>query len=205
MLYYFFIGALLGLSAGFSPGPLLALVMSETLRHGRWAGVKVAFAPLLTDLPIIGFALFVLTKISDAGWVLAILSFSGAAFVAWMGVENLRCNTATIELEKQAPRSFRKGVITNLLSPHPYLFWLTVGVPIMNQAKQHHFIQAALFLLSFYILLVGSKVVLALMVGRSRNFLRGRSYLLLLRALGGLLCLFAVILFYEGVKLLLYH
>ena len=46
-------GMLLGLSAGLSPGPMLTLVVSQTLRHGIQEGVKVAFAPLLTDTPIV--------------------------------------------------------------------------------------------------------------------------------------------------------
>ncbi|MDY6953588.1 MAG: LysE family translocator, partial [Thermodesulfobacteriota bacterium] len=47
------IGIVLGLSAGFAPGPLLALVISQTLRHNAVEGLKVALAPLVTDLPII--------------------------------------------------------------------------------------------------------------------------------------------------------
>lgn len=50
MMYFLSVGAVLGLSSGLSPGPLLALVISETLRHGVKAGVKVALAPIITDL-----------------------------------------------------------------------------------------------------------------------------------------------------------
>ena len=203
MLYYFFIGSLLGLSAGFSPGPLLALLLSETLRHGNKAGVKVALAPLLTDLPIIGFAVFVLANVSDSGPALAVLSFCGAAFVAWMGVDNLRCRATMTELEKEQPKSITKGVITNLLSPHPYLFWLTVGVPLMNRASRDSYSQAIIFVMSFYVLLVGSKVLLALVAGKSRGFLSGKVYNYMLRTLGGLLCIFSVVLVVEGIKLLI--
>lgn len=45
-------GIIFGLSAGISPGPLLALVISETLKFGRKEGIKVAIAPLITDIPI---------------------------------------------------------------------------------------------------------------------------------------------------------
>ena len=202
MLYYFFIGSLLGLSAGVSPGPLLALVVSETLRHGNRAGVKVAFAPLVTDLPIIGFSVLVLASVSDSRPILAVLSFCGAAFVAWMGTENLRCSGDEIKMENEQPKSFSKGVITNLLSPHPYLFWLTVGVPLMNRASQEHYGRAGLFVMGFYFLLVGSKVLLALATGKSRSFLGGKMYRQMLRILGGLLWLFSALLILEGIKLL---
>jgi len=53
MLNFLTIGTLLGLSAGLAPGPLLTLVISETLQHDIKSGVKVALAPFITDLPII--------------------------------------------------------------------------------------------------------------------------------------------------------
>jgi threonine/homoserine/homoserine lactone efflux protein len=50
---YFGKGTLLGLAAGFSPGPLTVLVIGETLRHGLRSSLQVATAPILTDIPII--------------------------------------------------------------------------------------------------------------------------------------------------------
>ena len=49
-------GVVFGLAAGLMPGPLLALVIQQTLRHGPGEGIKVAAAPLLTDLPIVAAA-----------------------------------------------------------------------------------------------------------------------------------------------------
>ena len=60
MINYLLSGALLSLSAGFSPRPLLTLVISEPLQHSARASVKVALAPILTDLPIISLTLFAL-------------------------------------------------------------------------------------------------------------------------------------------------
>ncbi|HRY44622.1 MAG TPA: hypothetical protein P5164_11830, partial [Thermoanaerobaculia bacterium] len=39
-------------------------------------------------------------------------------------------------LLRAAPQSLRKGVIVNLLSPNPYLFWMTVGAPAMRRRKR---------------------------------------------------------------------
>jgi len=43
-LAYLLPGLALGLSAGISPGPLLTLVMTQTLKHGKGEGVKVSLA-----------------------------------------------------------------------------------------------------------------------------------------------------------------
>ncbi|MDH3383440.1 MAG: LysE family translocator, partial [Deltaproteobacteria bacterium] len=64
MLFFLGAGIVLGLSAGFSPGPLLAMVLSQTIRHGAREGIKIAAAPLLTDLPIILVSTFLLAKLS---------------------------------------------------------------------------------------------------------------------------------------------
>jgi threonine/homoserine/homoserine lactone efflux protein len=49
-------GTVLGLAAGFAPGPLTLLVIRETLHHGFGAGVRVSLAPVLTDLPLIALS-----------------------------------------------------------------------------------------------------------------------------------------------------
>lgn len=64
MIEFLSTGTLLGLAAGFSPGPLLVLVISETLRHSVKEGVKLSIAPIITDTPILLVALFVLTQLS---------------------------------------------------------------------------------------------------------------------------------------------
>ena len=53
-IYYFMTsGIVLGLSGGLSPGPLTALVISQTLRFGARGGMLVALAPILTDAPLV--------------------------------------------------------------------------------------------------------------------------------------------------------
>jgi threonine/homoserine/homoserine lactone efflux protein len=106
------------------------------------------------------------------------------------------------ETPSEPPRSWFKGIVTNLLSPHPWLFWLTVGAAILAKAMAQSWLVAAAFLFGFYLLLVGSKVGVALMAGRSRDLLAGRAYRVVMRVLAVLLGFFAVLLFREGLKLL---
>jgi threonine/homoserine/homoserine lactone efflux protein len=69
-------GLLLGLGVGLAPGPLLALVISASLRGGTSHGLRVAFSPLITDLPIIVVSLFILRQINNSA--LGFLSIVGA-------------------------------------------------------------------------------------------------------------------------------
>jgi threonine/homoserine/homoserine lactone efflux protein len=203
MLSYLAQGTLFGLAAGFAPGPLLALVVSETLRYGTGAGVRAALAPLASDLPIVVVTLFLLSRFSHLEAVLGGLTIAGAFFVFYLGWENLRCpGDDSADRHGHAPSSsFRKGVAVNALSPHPYLFWFSVGGPITMRAYGGGFLDAAAFVVPFYFFLVGTKVALAVAVGRSRNFLRGRAYITVMRGLGLLLCLLALLLLRDGLKL----
>jgi threonine/homoserine/homoserine lactone efflux protein len=202
MLSFLITGTILGLSAGFAPGPLLALVISETMEHGARAGVKVALAPILTDLPIIIITVFILAKLSSFHSVLGVISIIGALFILFMGIENIRIKGIDLDINKSAPRSFQKGIIANALSPHPYLFWFSVGGPITIKAMDQNLLAAISFIGSFYVLLLGTKIVLAILVGKSRTFLMGNRYIFTMRLLGFILILLAGILFRDGLHLL---
>jgi len=198
MVSFLLTGTLLGLSAGFAPGPLLTLVISETLQHNTRAGIKVALAPIITDLPIIALSVFLLDKLADFNSVLAVISFIGGVVVLIMGLQGLMTRGAEVDLPGVKPRSLLKGVTVNALSPYPYLFWLSVGSPIMLKAYDLSLAAAVFFVGVFYLFLVGAKLLLAMLTGRSRAFLSGRTYLFTMKALGLLLVVFSFYLFRDG-------
>ena len=193
-------GVLLGLSAGLAPGPLLALVLAQTLRHGPREGCKIALSPLLTDTPIILLALLLAAKLAELRVWLGIVSIAGGAFMLYLAWDNFGVPPLDDTPPAARPRSWLKGILTNLLSPHPWLFWLTVGAAILAKAIAQSWLVAAAFLLGFYLLLIGSKVLLALLVARSRNLLAGRSYRVVMRGLAVLMGIFALLLFRDGLK-----
>lgn len=200
MLNYLLAGTVLGVSAGFSPGPLLALVISETLRHDVAAGIKVAIAPIVTDLPIILFSVFILAKLSDHRMIFGLISISGGMLLVYMGYECFRVKSVDLRLDTRKPNSLRRGILVNALSPYPYLFWISVGAPTTIKAMNESPAAAMSFTIGFYALLVGSKVVLAILVGKSRSFLKGKLYLGIMRGLGLILIVFALFLIRDGMK-----
>lgn len=194
----------LGLYAGFSPGPMLTLVLSETLKHGTKAGLQVALSPLITDVPIIILALVLMNQLAQMQTALGIMSLVGALVLIWMGYESVK--TQPIEINNSSlitkPASLKKGILVNLVNPHPYIFWITIGAPLIYKAYQQSLGLALGALLGFYICLVGAKVLLALIAGRYRHALSSQLYLMLVRGLGLVLWLFALFMAWEGFKLL---
>jgi threonine/homoserine/homoserine lactone efflux protein len=199
-------GVLFGLSAGLSPGPLLALVVTQTLRHGPGQGIRVALAPLLTDVPIVVLCTLLVGIVAPAGAALGVIALAGAGVVAWIARETLRADTPGPAAGSQATpaRSWTRGAAVNALSPHPWLFWLTVGAPtLLASAAAGGPVAASVFLAGFYACLVGAKIAIAVAAGRARGRVLGRGYTWLMRSLAAVLAMFAAGLLVEGVSLLL--
>ncbi len=202
MISFITLGTVLGLSAGLAPGPLFALVISETIQHDVKAGIRVAIAPIITDLPIIGATLFLASRLGQSQQILGIISLAGGCLLLYMGYQGIKTSAIKLDLQPGQARSLGKGILVNVLSPHPYLFWLSVGAPINTRALEQGVTTVVIFLGTFYLLLVGSKVILAILVAKSKTLLCSKQYLYIMRGLGLVLTTLAFTLFYDGMVLL---
>lgn len=199
---YLAAGMTLGLGAGLSPGPLLTLVLVQTLTHGTREGAKVAFSPLLTDVPILCAALIAMSWITAHPEVMGGVSLAGAIVVALFGVDCFKVRAITVPTEKVNPGSVKKGVLTNFANPHVYIFWATVGAPTTIQAWHVSHLAPFLFLGGFYCSLIGAKITVSIIAGRCGDLLSSRAYLLVMRFLGLALFAFALFLVRDGLRLL---
>ncbi len=164
-------GLTIGWAAGISPGPLNLLVVQSALRSGAAAGALVAVAPLITDAPIVALSLLVASTVPDA--VLSAMSIAGGLYLIWLGVAEWRSSGEAV-LDSAPGSHLRRGVIANLLSPHPWLFWLTVGGPTTVRAWERLPAAALGFVVGFFVVLVGVKIVIALLAARAGRRLSDR-------------------------------
>jgi threonine/homoserine/homoserine lactone efflux protein len=197
------LGIALGLGAGLSPGPLLGLVLTSTLKRGLGAGVRIALAPLLTDAPIVLLSVFVLESLPAAA--VRALGVVGGAYVIYLGTQALRgARTAELSAARNASsrRDILRGALVNALSPHPWLFWLSAGGPLLVNAWGDAPVRGVTFLVGFYGLLVGTKILVAGAVTAGRQRMSERWYQRALLAAGVLLSVAGVLLIWEflGVR-----
>jgi len=193
---------MLGLVAGISPGPILALVIRESLQNGRKAGMKVATVPLFSDLPIVLLTLFILTRVSEYDTILGIISLAGACFILLLAYESLRIKAVQPEIKPPKFTTFWKGVFANLLSPHPYLFWLLVGSPMVIKGWNLKPGAGIAYVVGFYLCIVGAKLVVAWISAKSKNLLGTRGYIWVIRILGVILLGLAFFLLKDGLTFL---
>ena len=197
-----FSGVIFGLSAGISPGPLLILVITETLQYNMKEGIKVACAPLITDLPIILIAMLIFSKLSHYEPIVGLISLCGALFIGYLGYEGITAKRVEITTQSVEPQSLKKGIATNFLNPHPYVFWFVIGAPTVMKALDLNLISALLFVMGFYTCIVGSKIMIAVMADRSRFFLKSTFYVYTVRILGVLMLFFSVKFLLDGLTCL---
>ena len=195
-------GAALGLSAGFSPGPLLSLVLTQSMVHGTREGIKVALAPLVTDAPILLAAWLVLSRLEGRSWALGIVALAGAVMLTRYAFDCFTPPPPETAGSDRAPHSLGRGVVANFLNPHPYLFWLTVGMPAILEALRVGPAAVAAFVAALYGGLVGAKVLAAILAGRFRQFATTRAYRAFMALLGLSLLYFAVGFARQGIAML---
>jgi len=195
---FLILGVTLGIAAALSPGPLMALLVTETLRFGVKGGAKVAVSPLLTDVPFIVAALLLARGIESSPVLLGTLSLLGAGFLGFLAIQNLRATKSDFNMETGKEASLMKGVVVNLLNPHMYLYWFSIATPIFakGNATQNSLFAAGLLLAS-----------VITMLGMSYGIARVRMHVFdhlhwMLRFLGLLLGIFSIRLLMQGLQFL---
>jgi threonine/homoserine/homoserine lactone efflux protein len=181
----------------------LSLVVSETLRGNRLNGILIAIVPLLTDLPIVLISIYMLNSLSQIDIALGLLSLAGSGLLVYLGLKNFQYQAPAPNSTIKYRTSIKYGIATNFLSPHPYLFWITIGAPTFIKASKSSPTEGFVFILAFYLLLIGSKIMIAVISDRFGKMLTGSKYAMIIKGLGILLIVLAGVMLYDGIKLVL--
>ena len=123
-----------------SPGPDFAIVLKQSLIHGRrtaiWTSLGVGTAILLhVSYSLLGLGLLIRSSVL---WF-DIAKYGGAAYIAWLGVQSLRAqpraNSSPADNGAEVPSThgaFATGFLTNVLNPKVALFFISLFVLVVN-------------------------------------------------------------------------
>ena len=190
--------ATIGFSAGVTPGPLQAVFLSYAVKGGWKRTLPAAFAPLVTDGPVIVLVLLVLNNLPPV--FLRILQIGGALFMlylAWEAFQSFRHfkNLETTPLANGWGTLF-KATIANLLAPGPWLFWSLINGPNLLEIWAVSAWWGAAYLVTFYgVFIVTNIILIVLFATMQRMGEQVRKLLLLVSAI--VLAGFAV---YQGLQ-----
>ncbi len=156
MLAFLLRGLGLGLAAGAQPGPIQTFFIRQSAQHGWRKTWPAAFAPLLSDGPIIALTLLVLTRVPL--WLQKGLYLAGGGFIlylAWEAWGQWRRFSPAPPQQHAARQSLWQAALTNLLNPAPYIFWSTVNGLILLEGWAQSPAYGLAFLGGFYGALIG--------------------------------------------------
>ena len=156
----------------------------------------------MTDLPIIVVSIYLLNILSSTTEILGIISLMGGLFLIYIGFKNFNAKIAATGQGTNYATSIKYGILTNILSPHPYLFWITVGAPTFIKASQTDQAAGYYFIGGFYLLFFSSKIGVAILTGFFNNILTGKTYHFMLKLLALAIILFAVVMIYDGIGMI---
>lgn len=189
----------LSLISAITPGPLLALLLSETLKHGKSSGIQIALAPLFTDLPIMLVGIFILSKLTELNLLLGLISLSGAIYLAYLAYGSI--NTKSINLKtKGEKKSLSKGIIANFLNPNPYIFYFSILGPIVIKGMKENLLLGPLSVAIFLGVFVLSMIIIVLSVHAAKQFFSSKKYVVVIRVLGFVLLYFAFTFFRDSFQ-----
>jgi len=190
MNIYLLQGLALGFAAMAQPGPFMAYLITQTITQGFRKTWAIAFAPLISDGPIIALALLVLVQMP--AWLQRSLNLASGIFIlylAWGSYQQWRDFTALESTEaSNGGKSILKAATMNLLNPMPYIYWGLVSGPILVTGWRQSPAFGLAFIGSFYTILICGLLVILAIFSAARNLGNQVSRVLLgisVLALGG--------------------
>jgi len=135
---------IVGLSGAVTPGPVLALCVSETTRRGFVAAPLIVLGHAVLEALLIVCLVAGLGSLLLKGVVLGPIAVAGALVLAWMGVMMVR---STVRRESQLDLSPEQatsgagvpivgGLLTSLANPYWVIWWATVGLTYIGASLQ---------------------------------------------------------------------
>jgi threonine/homoserine/homoserine lactone efflux protein len=171
MSLLFLQGAALGFAAAVQPGPFMAYLVNQTLTLGFRKTWMTAFAPLISDGPIIAIAILVLVQMP--AWLQRGLNLLGGLFIlylAWNGYQQWRNFVSPDAAPLPSGRqNILKAAMMNALSPMPYIYWSLVTGPILISGWKQSPLAGLSFLAAFYLVMIASLLAIMVIFGAAKG------------------------------------
>lgn len=171
MWRYLIFGFTFAFAAAVQPGPFQTYLMSETLSQGWRRTLPAAFAPLLSDAPIIAVALLGLNRIPEE--MMRFLHLAGALFLFYLAYRAFRTwcryDSSCITDTSNRHRPLFKAMFVNLLNPNPWLGWSLVMGPLFLEGYREAPAHGLALIVGFYGTMVSCLIGLIMLFAFARK------------------------------------
>ncbi len=127
---------IIGFSGAAMPGPVTALIVTETTKRGFIAGPLITIGHVLLELVMVT-ALFVgLREVLNQNWIAGGIGIVGGLVLLWLGFDIVKSAwrgqvaldwSAQTQAAENSRHPIVGGIITTLFNPYWFIWWATVG------------------------------------------------------------------------------
>jgi threonine/homoserine/homoserine lactone efflux protein len=139
-------GVVFGLALAAPPGPMNAVIAQESVLVGWWAGVRAGLGAMSADAvffvcSLLGVVAFVerlptlRAVMVGAGGLLMLYFAYGTAVEAFDDASMVEIDAADGVAGAAVGTGFRKAFVLALTNPYQILFWLTIGVGLLEPGR----------------------------------------------------------------------
>jgi threonine/homoserine/homoserine lactone efflux protein len=182
----FLVFTLAALALAIVPGPAVLYIVAQSVQGGRRAGVVSALGVSTGGLVHVAAAVIGLSAVLAASaTAFTIVKLAGAVYLVWLGIRTLLSKDDAIAGRRAEPtlgRTYRQGVVVNVLNPKTALFFLAF-LPQFVDPDGSTRGQLALLGVTFVLIALTTDLIWALVAGtagavlkQSRTFLRVQRY-----------------------------
>lgn len=171
MLSYLILGITFAFASAVQPGPLQTYIISQTLKKGWRLTLPTAFAPLLSDGPILILVLYLLSTVPDN--FIVFLRIAGGIFLLYLAFRAFKSwkefdANETISNESSQQTLF-KAVFINLLNPAPYLGWSLIMGPLFLEGWRIEPAYGIALIIGFYTTMIITLSGIIILFGFARK------------------------------------
>ena len=171
MWIYLIQGIGYGLAAAAQPGPFQTFLISQSLTRGWKRTLLSAFAPLMSDGPIILLSVLMLSQVP--AWLQRFLHIAGGCFILYLAYnaykawQNFAFHSPQPEITDK--QNLFKAATINALSPGPYMFWTLATGPILLAGWRETPAHGIGFLAGFYAAFISSLMAIIIVFGTAQK------------------------------------
>ena len=179
--------ALASLLLAVVPGPAVLYIVAQSIHGGRRAGVVSAVGIASGGLVHVLAAVVGLSALlATSAEAFTVVKIVGAVYLVWLGLRTILSADDRIggrAAERTLARTYRQGVVVNVLNPKTALFFLAFLPQFVDANAPHPAVQIAFLGMLFVLLGLVTDSLWALAAGtaggvlrRSRRFVRTQRY-----------------------------
>jgi threonine/homoserine/homoserine lactone efflux protein len=207
LLTLFFLSFGVGFSGAMMPGPLLAVDIAETPRHGWQTGPIISIGHAISEIAVVVALASGFVALNENQGLARIISIVGGGALIIMGVvmgyDALK-QRVIYEAEKEDRRSQHrlagKGIAATLSNPYWFVWWATTGLAFVVKSLKFGVIGPVVFYFGHIMSDFVWYTAVSVLLWRGKNLIMGKGLKILILGCAAFLLYLGVSFVIDGVS-----